>query len=283
MRYFNFKIGCKSVVSAGFMLVVFAVGEVQSYTGVEVMLLNETSRKSITELADVSMTLTNRRGQERKRLLKVRIDDSNIIARKTFVEFATPKDVKGTRILTLEKEDVDEDPDRWIYLPALRKTRRISGSDIGESFVGTDFTYEDMEVADGVVGVKNHKYRILREENVVDALGVEKPCWVVEAIPVTEKRIKESSYSKRIIWVEQDYFTAINIEYYDKDGLHFKTQTAADVHKYVGVGGKDIWRPNRVEMTNHEKEHKTLIIFDSTIDQPILSKIFTRRFLKVGL
>ncbi len=283
MKLFNLNVRCKSVFSVGFIFIVFSVGEVQSYTGVEVMLLNETSRKSITELADVSMTLTNKRGQERKRLLRVRIDDSNIVARKTFVEFATPKDVKGTRILTLEKEDVDEDPDRWIYLPALRKIRRISGSDIGESFVGTDFTYEDMEVADGVAGVKNHKYTILREETIVDVLGVTKSCWVVEAIPVTEKRIKESSYSKRIIWVDQNYYTAINIEYYDKEGVHFKTQTSADVRKSIGVGGKDIWRPNRVEMVNHEREHKTLIIFDSILDKPIVSKIFTRRFLKVGL
>ncbi|CAM3960664.1 outer membrane lipoprotein-sorting protein [Pseudoalteromonas byunsanensis] len=252
-------------------------------TAKEIMILNEASRKSVTEYSTLQMKLTNAKGQERNRVLELRIDDSNIIARKTYVEFVEPSSIKGTRILTLEKESAEEDADRWIFLPALRKTRRIAASDIGESFVGTEFTYEDMEIADGVVGSANHSYKILREEEATDALGVVKPTWVIEALPVTQKRIEESSYSKRIIWVEKDYFTAIKEEYYDKKGEHMKTRTSADVTKFYGQNNKEVWRPNRIEMIDHMTHNKTLIIFDQQIDKPISDRVFTKRFLKTGL
>jgi hypothetical protein len=252
-------------------------------TAKKIMLLNEKSRKSITEYADLYMTLTNARGQERKRVMKMRIDDSNFIARKTYIEFISPKDVKGTRILMLEKEDINQEQDRWLYIPALRKTRRIANSDIGESFVGTDFTYEDMEVNDGIVGSNNHSYKLIREEDKEDALGVLKPCWVIEAIPMTKKRMSDSSYSKRIIWVGKQYFTAIQEDYYDKDGEHYKTRTSSDVTKFITGEDKEIWRPNRMEMIDFEKNHKTLIVFDQVIDKPIPSRVFTKRFLQVGL
>ncbi|MEW6994412.1 outer membrane lipoprotein-sorting protein [Colwelliaceae bacterium MEBiC 14330] len=257
--------------------------KIDDLTAKDIMLLNEKSRKSITEYTDLYMTLTNARGQERKRVMKMRIDDSNFIARKTYIEFISPKDVKGTRILTLEKEDINQEQDRWLYVPALRKTRRIANSDIGESFVGTDFTYEDMEINDGIVGTNNHSYKLIREEDREDALGVIKPCWVIEAIPVTEKRISDSSYSKRIIWIEKEYYTAIQEDYYNKDGEHFKTRTSSDVTKFITAAGKEIWRPNRIEMIDFEKEHKTLIVFDQIIDKPIPSRVFTKRFLQVGL
>jgi uncharacterized protein len=131
-----------------YMVVIFCTLIAQTakaITAEEIVLLNEKSRKSITEYADIFMTLTNESGQTRERALKLRIDDSNVLARKIYIEFASPKDVKGTKILTLDAEDPNADGDRWIYLPALQKVRRITASDIGESFVGTDFTYEALK------------------------------------------------------------------------------------------------------------------------------------------
>ncbi len=254
----------------------------KAITAEEIMLLNEKSRKSITEYTDLYMTLTNESGQTRERVLKLRIDDSHPTARKTYVEFVSPKDVKGTKILTLETENPLDDSDRWIYLPALQKIRRIAASDIGESFVGTDFTYEDMEIADGVVGVKNHKYTMLREEEIADSLGVVKKCWVIEAVPVTAKRIKESSYSKRMMWIEQQHYTDIEDRYFNKEGVHFKTRTSADVREFPAQS-HTVWRPNKIEMKNLLNQHKTLVTFDQLIDKPIDPKVFTQAFLKIGL
>ena len=122
----------------------------------EIMLANETSRKSITEQSNMQMTLTNTKGESRVREVLLLIDDSNNLARKTYLRFNTPRDVKDVRILTIEHENIDDDDDRWLYLPAMKKVRRISASNKGESFMGTDFSYEDFEIADGVVGSKNH-------------------------------------------------------------------------------------------------------------------------------
>ncbi|HDS1816313.1 hypothetical protein D3C81_751560 [compost metagenome] len=255
----------------------------QTYTGEQVMLLNEDSRKGLTESSDVFITMTDARGNVRERTLKLRIDDGNKAARKSYLEFVEPKDVKGTRVLALENADADEDADRWIYLPALRKVRRIAGADQTQSFVGTDFTYEDMSISDGVVGVKNHSYKILREETIKDNSGVDRHCWVVEAIPTSAKQIAQGLYGKRIIWVEQQYYTAIQEHYFNKNGEHFKVRTSSDIRPFPAAGGTTEWRPNLFSMKNLETGHSTNVRFEQVLDQPIDAKIFTRRFMEIGL
>jgi hypothetical protein len=116
----------------------------------------------------------------------------------------------------------------------------------------------------------------------MDSLGVKNKCWVIEAIPVTAKRIKESSYSKRIMWIEQQYYTSIEEHLFNKDGVHIKTRTSADVRQFQAQN-RMVWRPNRIEMKNLIKQHKTLIVFEQIIDKPIEPKVFTQAFLKIGL
>jgi len=246
----------------------------------EVMLANELSRKSITEQSRMQMTLTNPRGDVRVRELQLRIDDSNPLARKTYLEFRSPRDVKDVRILTLEKEDVAADDDRWLYLPVMKKVRRISASNKGESFMGTDFSYEDFEVADGVVGSQNHQYTLLREETIEDALGVMKLCWVIEAVPTTQEQIRSSENSKRIIWIDQKHFAAVQEYYFDKNGEHFKKRTSSDVQRYSTKDGKVVWRPARLEMTTIATGHKTTVLLDEVqIDETIPKGLFTRDYV----
>lgn len=247
----------------------------------EVMLANEASRKSITEQSNMKMTLTNAKGDTRVRDVLLLIDDSNHLARKTYLRFSSPRDVKDVRILTLEHENINDDDDRWLYLPALKKTRRISASNKSESFMGTDFSYEDFEIADGVVGSQNHSYKLLREEEIEDALGVKKKCWVIEAVPITEAQIRDSENSKRIIWVEQEHFAAIQEHYYNKNGVLFKKRTSSDVREYTGVGNKTVWRPMRIEMTTLATGHKTTVLLnDFKVDENIASNTFTRQYVE---
>jgi hypothetical protein len=255
----------------------------QDYTGKEIMLLNEESRKSVTETADVYITMTDAQGNIRKRKLKLLIDDGDKAARKSYVEFVEPQDVKGTRVLSLEKSNAEQDPDRWIYLPALRKVRRIAGADQTQSFVGTDFTYEDMSITDGVVGVQHHRYTILREETIKDNSGVDRRCWVIEAVPTTKKQIDQGLYGKRVIWVEQQHFTAVQEHYFNKGGQLFKIRTSSDITAFSAAGGSTEWRPNLFSMKNLITGHSTDVRFEQVLDQPIDAKIFTRRFLEIGL
>ncbi|WP_051709855.1 outer membrane lipoprotein-sorting protein [Andreprevotia chitinilytica] len=255
----------------------------KSLTAQGVMLANEVSRKSITEQSSMQMTLTNANGDARVREVLMLIDDTNSLARKIYLKFNSPRDVKDVRILTLEHENANEDDDRWLFLPALKKVRRISASSKGESFMGTDFSYEDFEVKDGVVGSKNHTYKFLREETIPDALGVKKLCWVIEALPSTEQEIRDSENSKRIIWVEQQHFAAIQEHYFNKSGVLFKVRTSSDVRPYTTDKSKTVWRPMRIEMTTVESGHKTtLIMNDFKVDQTLPTKIFTRQYVETG-
>jgi outer membrane lipoprotein-sorting protein len=249
----------------------------------DVMLANEASRKSITEMSNMKMTLTNAKGDTRVRDVLLLIDDSNPLARKTYLHFETPRDVKDVRILTLESEVLDADDDRWLYLPAMKKVRRISASNKGESFMGTDFSYEDFEIADGIVGSQNHKYTLLREEEIEDALGVKKACWVIEAIPVTERQIKESENSKRIIWVDKQHYAAIQEHYFNKNGVLFKKRTSSDVRPYPASGDRTVWRPMRIEMKTVATGHKTTVLLnDFKVDEDISPKLFTRQYVETN-
>lgn len=271
---------CSQAMAIGIELSDMTEAEKEALSPREVMLANEASRKSITEQSNMKMTLTNARGDKRVRDVLMLIDDSNQLARKTYLEFSSPRDVKDVRILTLEKEEITEDDDRWLYLPALKRVRRISASNKSESFMGTDFSYEDFEIADGVVGSKNHEYTLLREETIEDALGVEKHCWVIEAIPVTEHQIRESENSKRIIWVDQEHFAAIQEHYFNKNGELFKIRTSSDVRPYPAEGGKTVWRPMRIEMTTQATGHKTTVLLnDFKVDEGIPENVFTRSYV----
>jgi hypothetical protein len=250
-------------------------------TAKDVMLANEASRKSIFEQSNMQMVLTNAKGDSRVREVLLLIDDSNHLARKTYLRFKSPRDVKDVRILTLENESIQEDDDRWLYLPALKKIRRISASNKSESFMGTDFSFEDFEISDGVVGTQNHSYTLLREEEIEDALGVKKKCWVVEAVPVTAQQIRDSENSKRIIWVEQDHYAAIQEHYFNKNGTLFKKRTSSDVRELPAAGNKTVWRPMRVEMTTIATGHKTTVLLnDSKIDETIPANIFSRQYVE---
>ena len=256
---------------------------VKGITAVEVMLANEASRKGDTESSNMIMTLTNNKGQSRVRDVILRIDDTNKMARKTYIEFLSPRDIKGTRILTVEKETIDTDDDRWLYLPALKKVRRISASNKSDSFMGTDFSFEDFEIADGQVGVKNHTYKILREETIDDALGIKKKCWVIEAIPSTDVQISESENSRRIIWVDQKHFAAIQEHYFDKAGKLFKVRTSTNVLEYSSGDGETVWRPMRIEMKTLKTGHVTSVVLnDFKVNEYINPKIFTRRYVEKG-
>ncbi len=247
----------------------------------EIMLANEASRKSIAEQSSMNMTLTDANGNTRVRDVLLMIDDSNILARKTYIRFNSPRDVKDVRILTLAHENTEEDDDRWLYLPALKKVRRIAASTKGESFMGTDFSYEDFEIADGVVGSKNHSYKLLKEETIPDALGVKKLCWVIEVLPTSEKQKRDSENSKRIVWVEQQHFAAIQEHYFNKSGALFKVRTSSDVRPFEANKKKIVWRPLRIEMTTLESGHKTTVMLnDFKVDLPVQASLFTRRYVE---
>ena len=140
--------------------------------------------------------------------------------------FLSPASVKDTRFL--QKENDGKDDDKWIYLPALRSTRRVASSDGDKAFVGTDFTYDDMSTRE----VDDDTHELLRES---EDKGSYKNLYVVKSTP---KDPKSSQYQYRISWVTKDSFIPTYIELYDKKGKLFKINEIKSIKQLAGTAGR---------------------------------------------
>lgn len=186
------------------------------------------------------MTLINKRNRKRVRtVLSISKDYGK--DKKSLMYFQEPADVKGTGFLSFEYDDPRKDDDKWLYLPALKRVRRISGSSENDYFMGTDFTYDDM----GDRNVDEDEHRLLREESLEG-----NDCWVVESIPKDRKYM----YSKKVSWIQKNSFVVSRTEYYDTRGTLMKTLTAPVVEKINGF-----WTAKEMMMDNHSENHKTLL------------------------
>ena len=256
------------VVLTVFLLSIGPPAATEELTGLQIMEKNEGQNKGEDEFNETTMRLINKRGQERNRKIEYykKTDDND--NDKIFIRFLEPADVKGVGLLTIEHTDRDDD--QWLYLPALRKVRRISSSDQGDNFMGTDYTYEDIRSEK----LDKHVYRLTGSEVIAGH-----DCYTIEALPAGEKEKKESGYSKREIWMRKDVFLMIQIKYYNNKGEHFKTE----IRKDIVEAAPGVYRPNFMEMKNLKTGHTTRLTFDERrLNQGIDDKIFTERTLKRG-
>jgi hypothetical protein len=184
------------------------------------------------------------------------------------VRFSDPPDVAGTSLLQIEHSEGDDD--LWIYLPALKKVRRLVASNKKDSFVGSDFSYGDIAIP------KVDWYRhVLRGTETVD--GAE--CWVVESTPATDAVRSNSGYSRKITWVRADNALETKVEYYDLANRLLKTQRVTRHQPVESQPGK--WFALGREMTNHQTGHRTLIVatkVDGAVS--IRDDVFTARTLE---
>jgi outer membrane lipoprotein-sorting protein len=216
-----------------------------------------------------TMVLINDKGQRRERrstgLIKLQ---PNGIDSKLVVRFDTPADIKGTSFLQVEH--IDGDDDLWIYLPALKKSRRLVASNKKDSFVGSDFSYGDISLPK----VDQYRHTLLRSEKVD---GVE--CYVVESVPATETVRANSGYSKKLNWVRTDNFVEAKVEYYDLAGRLWKTQIVSRPELVEPQKGR--WYPLQREMTNHQNGHRTVISFSKvTPGVAVPDETFTTRYIE---
>ena len=240
----------------------------EELTGLQIMERNEEQNKGEDEFNKTTMRLQNKRGQERKRKMEYYSKTYEGDNDKILIRFLEPADVKGVGLLTIEHTERDDD--QWLYLPALKKVRRISSSDQGDSFMGTDFTYEDIRSEK----LDKHEYNVTGSETVD---GHE--CYILEALPATEEQIKDSGYSKRIIWMRKDIFLIVKAEYYNKKGELFKTEVRGDIVE----AAPNLYRPNLMKMNNLKTGHSTTITFDERkMNSGIEDGLFTERKLKRG-
>lgn len=188
----------------------------------------------------MQMTLINRRGKTRRRSVLFLYKDYGQDS-KSIMFFRSPADVKGTAFLQFDYDDPSREDERWLYLPALKRVKRITGSSKSEYFMGTDFTYDDM----GRRAVDEDIHILIKEEEVDGH-----QCWVVESKP----REKDYMYSRKVAWIRQDAFIPARVEYYDRQGNLLKILTTIDIRKQDGF-----WTSFKMEMDNLPEKHRTIL------------------------
>jgi hypothetical protein len=212
----------------------------------------EITRKSIdlTRIDAMEMTSTlkiyDAKGRERVRET-VSASKKFGNTTKAITKFISPVDVKGTAILIYDYEDKDDD--MWIYMPALRKTRRIVSSEKGKSYMGSEFSNADMSVPN----LEDFTYTLLGSEKYKG-----KECWKIEVIPVNDDIADNHGYSKRISWVEKETYFTFKNEYYDFDELLFKEITLKQYEKVDE--GKYMMR--KMEAHNLENGRRSVMTID---------------------
>lgn len=238
-------------------------------TGRDIMEKNFYAGKVPHLLNESTMTLTNDKGQQRVRKMRsASVLLPNGIDTKLLIRFLFPGDVQGTGYLQIQHYESDDD--MWIYLPALKKVRRLVANNKKDSFVGSDFSYGDILLP--VVDTYRHQW--LRNETVES-----EECYVVEMTPATEQIKKDYGYSKWIAWIRQTNFMEKKAEYYDGSGRLLKTQLIPTV-KEVDAKAKKWWAVRR-EVVNHQTGHRTELVFDLLdATQSVPDDFFTPRYLE---
>jgi Outer membrane lipoprotein-sorting protein len=237
-------------------------------TAKEVIKKQEKLHRVTSESGDTVMLLVDKRGNKEKRLIRRYVKEVAPDLFKFLVVFLEPADVKGTALLTWQQKDRPDD--QWLYLPAQRKMQRVAKGSKKGYFMGTDFTYEDMEPED----IDSFLYEIVRSEKIDG-----QDCYVIEAVPATEEKKKASGYSKRAIWIRKDIFLTVKIDFFDRRGRLLKTLKNYDLKNIEGT----IWRPGKMLMKNLKTKHKTLMGTKARkINISIDDKVFTERFILSG-
>ena len=191
--------------------------------------------------SDMIMVLKNRHGQESVREMRVKILEVEGDGDKSLSIFDTPRDVKGTAFLNFTHRTGDDD--QWMYLPALKRVKRISSRNKSGSFMGSEFAYEDISSQE----IEKYTYKWIRDE-VYDG----RPCYVVEFYPVDRK---DSGYTRLVNWIDKDEYRTWKVEYYDRKDSLLKTLKISGYEKYLGR----YWRAHEMNMVNHQNWKSTTV------------------------
>jgi len=222
--------------------------------------------------SNMKMTLIDKNGKKRVRELKNYAKDKGEDTLKLMF-FLSPADVKETGFLTYDYEDSSKDDDQWLYLPELRKVKRIASSDKSSSFMGSDFTYSDMTSRN----VQDYTYEIMKEPLVNGH-----KTWQLMVVPVSNEIIEETGYTKSIVFIRQDNFVAVQALNYVKLGKKLKYMKVLGLENIEGV-----WTATKIQMVTKKGKktlHKTILDFsDIKYNQDLQESFFTTRTLEKGL
>lgn len=188
--------------------------------------------------AELVMVLRNRGGQESTRRIRSNTLEVSGDGDKSLIIFDHPADVKGTAFLSYTHATRPDD--QWLYLPALKRVKRISSNNKSGPFMGSEFAYEDLTSQE----VEKYRYKYIKDEAIE-----QRDCFVIERYPAYE----HSGYTRQVVWVDKERYQPIKIEFYDRKDSLLKTLKFTGYQQYLG----QYWRPDKMMMQNHQTEKST--------------------------
>ena len=225
---------------------------------------------------NLTMTMTDKRG-------KVRVRETLAYRKyygdekRTILFYKKPTNVKGTSFLTYDYPVANKDDDQWLYLPALRKVRRISASDRGDYFLGTDFTYEDIKL-EGKLDVEDLNFATVKTEKLTTPDNQTLDTVVIRATAKTNEIAKELGYSHSQFWVDQANSVIVKQQFWDTKGKLLKTLVVSDISEVDGI----ITR-HKMDIENHKTGHFTNFVFHQVdYKAPVKDSLFSKRAMKQG-
>jgi len=214
------------------------------------------------QIADMSMTLKNKQGDTSTRVMGITTLEVQGDGDKSLITFDNPKDVKGTAFLSHTHSLTPDD--QWLYLPALKRVKRISSSNKSGPFVGSEYAYEDLSSQE----VEKYKYKWLRDE-AIDG----RDSFVIERFPQYE----HSGYTRQIVWLDKEMYQPLKLDFYDRKNAQLKTLLFLDYKQYID----QYWRPGRMEMTNHQTGKSTTLTWaDYQFKTGLTARNFDKNTLK---
>jgi len=218
-----------------------AVAQDSQQRGLEIAKAARAYDRGFTDFtANLTMTLKNKSGDTSVREIRIRTLEVDGDGDKSLSIFDEPADVKGTAMLTYA-HGLEPD-DQWLYLPALKRVKRISSRNKSGPFMGSTFAFEDL----GSQEVEKYTYNYLRDESCGDWI-----CHVVERFPAYE----HSGYTREVVWLDSEAYRLVKADYYDRKQALLKTLSAGDFQQYLG----HYWRPGSMNMENHQTGKSTLL------------------------
>ncbi|MCG8379970.1 MAG: outer membrane lipoprotein-sorting protein [Proteobacteria bacterium] len=196
------------------------------------------------QVADMQMILKNKQGDTSTRIMSITTLEVQGDGDKSLLVFDNPRDVKGTAFLSHTHSLTPDD--QWLYLPALKRVKRISSANKSGPFVGSEYAYEDLSSQE----VEKYKYKWLRDEVVAG-----RDNFIIERYPQYE----HSGYTRQIVWLDKEMYQPNKLEFYDRKNAMLKTLLFLDYSQYLD----QYWRPGRMEMTNHQTGKSTALTWEN--------------------
>ncbi len=212
--------------------------------------------------SSMQMILRNRHGDKSTREMHNKSLEVEGDGDKTLIVFDRPRDVKGTAFLSFTHAIKPDD--QWIYLPALKRVKRISSSNKSGPFMGSEFAYEDISSQE----IEKYSYKFIKDD-----VYKERPVFILERFP----QYKNSGYTRMITWLDKDTYSPLKIDFYDRKNSLLKTLTYHDYKQYLDK----YWRADRMEMVNHITGKSTTLLWkDYKFGNGLSDRDFDKNSLK---